>query len=174
MKHNRCKWILPALALLLQAAAADKPNILFIAVDDLLPTLGCYGAEQIQSPNIDRLAGEGMVFERAYCQAAICHVSRASLMSGYYPQKNKMVMRKAMFEHVPGVLSLNQHFMNNGYETVNIGKIYHHPSDDSTGWTRDFRNLNEPWSRGYITESSLELERRGKGSRGPAYENADV
>ena len=152
----------------------DRPHILFISVDDLLPALGSYGAEQVQSPNIDRLADEGLLFNRAYTQAAICHVSRASLMSGYYPMKNRMYMRKAMFEHVPDVVSLNQHFMNNGYETVNIGKIYHHPSDDAEGWTRDFRNLNRPWSRDYLTEASLELENRGKASRGPAYERADV
>ena len=174
MKHKHGKWIVAALGLILQTALADKPNVLFIAVDDLLPQLGCYGAQRIQSPHIDRLAEEGLRFEHAYCQTAICMVSRASLMSGYYPQKNKMYLRKALFEHIPNVLSLNQYFQNNGYETVNIGKIYHHPSDDSTGWTRNFRNLNEPWSRGYVTKESLELESRGNGSRGPAYENADV
>ena len=154
--------------------SASKPHILFISSDDLLPALGAYGAEQVHSPNMDRLAGEGLLFERAYTQAAICHVSRASLMSGYYPMKNRMYQRKAMFEHVPDVVSLNQHFMNNGYETVNVGKIYHHPSDDNQGWTRDFRNLNRPWSRDYLTEASLELGNRSEASRGPAYESAEV
>jgi iduronate 2-sulfatase len=115
-----------------------------------------------------------MLFNRAYCQIAICIPSRASIMSGCYPLKNRMYQRKAMFEHMPDVLSLNQHFLNHGYATVNIGKIYHYSSDEATGWSRNFRNLNEPWSRGYITEAALELESRGKGSRGPAYENAQV
>ena len=64
---------------------AAQPNILFIAIDDLRPELGCYGAEHIISPNIDKLAREGIVFDRAYCQMAICMASRKSIMSGYRP-----------------------------------------------------------------------------------------
>ena len=64
---------------------ATQPNILFIAIDDLRPELGCYGAEHIISPNIDKLAREGIVFDRAYCQMAICMASRKSIMSGYRP-----------------------------------------------------------------------------------------
>jgi hypothetical protein len=60
------------------------------------------------------------LFERAYCQMAICMTSRASLMSGYRPINSKMYQRNAMFDHVPDVLSLNQHFLNNGYETANL------------------------------------------------------
>ena len=66
-------------------AHATQPNILFIAIDDLRPELGCYGAEHIISPNIDKLAREGIVFDRAYCQMAICMASRKSIMSGYRP-----------------------------------------------------------------------------------------
>ena len=63
----------------------EKPNILFIAVDDLRTELGCYGNTQIISPNIDQLASEGLAFNRTYCQQPICMASRASLMSGLRP-----------------------------------------------------------------------------------------
>ena len=61
----------------------EKPNILFIAIDDLRPELGCYGNSNILSPHIDKLASEGLTFNRAYCQQPICMASRASLMSGF-------------------------------------------------------------------------------------------
>ncbi|MCA9427419.1 MAG: sulfatase-like hydrolase/transferase [Candidatus Omnitrophica bacterium] len=65
--------------------SSKRPNVLFIAVDDLRPQLGCYGQSHIHSPSIDRLASQGLLFERAYCQQAICMASRASLLSGYRP-----------------------------------------------------------------------------------------
>ena len=64
---------------------AHKPNVLFVVVDDLRPQLGCYGQDWILSPNIDRLAQDGLLFERAYCQQAICAPSRASVLSGCRP-----------------------------------------------------------------------------------------
>ncbi len=67
------------------SADESRPNVLFIAVDDLRPELGCYGASCIHSPNIDRLAASGRLFERAYCQQAVCNPSRTSLMTGLRP-----------------------------------------------------------------------------------------
>ncbi len=163
-----------------------KMNVLFIAVDDLRPQLGCYGQKQIISPNIDRLASQGMVFERTYCQQAVCGPTRASLLSGVRPDTSKIYnnntpVRKAM----PNVITLPEHFKNNGYETLSIGKIYHHPSDDRQGWCAEpYRAGTFPegkWKgRGYLTEQAItQMEKYNKAypkmkGRGPAFEAADV
>ena len=72
--------------LLAQEKTIKRPNFLFIAVDDLRPQLGCYGHKQTLSPNIDRLASEGVLFNRAYCQVPVCGASRASLLTGIRPR----------------------------------------------------------------------------------------
>ncbi|OYV00776.1 MAG: iduronate sulfatase, partial [Verrucomicrobiales bacterium VVV1] len=69
----------------LGATEEKRPNILFIAVDDLRNELGCYGVKEIKSPNFDRLAASGVAFSRAYCQQAVCNPSRVSLMTGLRP-----------------------------------------------------------------------------------------
>jgi len=161
-----------------------RPNVLFIAVDDLRPSqLGCYGNATAVSPNIDRLAGQGLVFERAYCQQAICMASRASLMSGYRPDKGEIYKDGPLYECVPGALSINKHFLANGYETVTIGKIYHHRSDEKEGWSREAYHAEGAWEgRGYLAPDSIayvrEYDRAHPNARrrgmGPAFECPDV
>jgi iduronate 2-sulfatase len=104
--------------------AQDRPNVLFIGVDDLRPELNCYGETYIHSPNIDRLASQGVLFNRAYCQWAVCMPSRASLLTGLRPDTFKGVAR-GFRSVVPDVVTLPQHFKNNGYFTQSFGKIYH-------------------------------------------------
>lgn len=102
-----------------------KPNILFIAVDDLKPILGCYGDKLVKTPNIDRLAAKGMVFKQNYCQEAICGPSRASLMTGKRPDYTKVWdLETTMREINPEILTIPQYFKQQGYTTLGIGKIY--------------------------------------------------
>ena len=87
-------------------AADKKPNVLFIAVDDLRPLLGCYGDEHIKTPHIDKLAARGTVFKRAYCQVAVCGASRASLLTGLRPTPKRFLTYKTFAEKdAPGAVS---------------------------------------------------------------------
>ena len=114
-------------------------NVLFIAVDDLRPELGCYGHSQIKSPNIDALAQQGLQFNRAYCQFALCNPSRASLLTGRRPETIKVYdLETFVRTHVPDVVTLPQLFKNNGYESRSIGKIFHVTNgnhEDDISWS---------------------------------------
>ncbi len=118
---------------------AKRPNVLFIAIDDLRPALGCYGDQVAVTPNIDRLAGRGTVFHRAYCQQAVCSPSRLSLMTGRRPDTIRVWDLGTHFRAaIPDVVTLPQHFKNHGYHTQSLGKIYHgsgKPSKDPPSWS---------------------------------------
>jgi iduronate 2-sulfatase len=132
-----------------------SPNILFIAVDDLRTELGCYGNTQIKSPNIDQLASEGMLFNRAYCQQPICMASRASLMSGLRPDTLHIYNCKSLEEDAARILTLDQHFENNGYEIWAAGKIYHHRIDFDVQFGSDYHQVEtEAVGRGYLSEDA--------------------
>src|SRR5262245_41925973 len=106
--------------------APGKFNVLFIAVADLRPELGCYGSPIVKSPNIDRLAARGTLFERAYCQQAVCNPSRVALLTSLRPDTTKVYDLPTRFrDRVPEALTLPQHFKNNDYFTINLGKIFH-------------------------------------------------
>jgi iduronate 2-sulfatase len=104
-----------------------KPNVLLLICDDLNCDLGCYGHPLVKSPHIDRLAERGVRFDSAYCQFPLCGPSRASFMTGLYPDQT-LVRRNAVYirEHVPNVQTMSQMFRNNGYFATRIGKIYHY------------------------------------------------
>jgi arylsulfatase A-like enzyme len=129
-----------AVALATPALAAEqtprRPNVLFIAVDDLRPELGAYGHDYIKSPNIDRLAARGRLFERAYCQQAVCSPTRSSLLTGTRPDTTKVWDLVTHFRQaLPGVETLGQHFKNQGYFVQGMGKIYHGSLDDPASWS---------------------------------------
>ena len=146
-----------ALARVARAAKGKKKmNVLFIAVDDLRPQLGCYGYKQIHSPNIDQLASRGLLFERAYCQQAVCGATRASLLSGMRPDSSKVHGNSTPLPTVhPDLMTLPRHFKDNGYETVSLSKIYHHRGkDDPKGWSRPEWSPRGKWvGRGYLSEA---------------------
>jgi iduronate 2-sulfatase len=146
------KLLLPALtaaAGALSVAAADtapqKPNVLFLVVDDLRPELGCYGKGYIKSPNIDGLAKAGMVFNRAYCQQAVCSPSRSSLLTGTRPDTTKVWDLVTHFRAaLPDVVTLPQHFKQGGYFVQGMGKIYHGGLDDPPSWSVPWQNPKAP------------------------------
>lgn len=165
------------------------PNVLFIAVDDLRPELGCYGVDGIKSPNIDKLASGGVVFERAYCQQAVCMASRASLLTGIRADTLGIYNQGSVNELAPDVLTLNRHFEENGYTIWTTGKIYHHKIDEEVQFGAK-RKLppTEAFGRGYLDEKSIQIVEEFAGvyaefensikvlspGRGPAYESPDV
>ena len=132
----------------LQLTVFAQPNVLFIAVDDLRPELGCYGADHIESPNIDRLASMSTLFKQAYCQQAVCAPSRNSLMTGLRPDAMGIYDLYTFFRNkVPDVVTLPQHFKNHGYYTERVGKIYHtgHGNqDDQLSWSRPAAKMWRP------------------------------
>lgn len=133
----------PVLAITLNVATAapqSRPNVLFIATDDLRTGVGCYGDPIAKTPNIDSLAARGVKFERAYIQQALCNPSRSSIMTGLRPDSLKVWDLNVHFrETVPDVITLPQYFRQNGYFTQNIGKIYHN-------WRTKIQGDPESWS----------------------------
>jgi arylsulfatase A-like enzyme len=156
------------------ASTTSRPNILFIAVDDLRPELNVYGASHIQSPNMDILASQSLLFDRAYCNVPVCGASRASLMSGVRPGRYRFVdYDTRLDEDYPGVLSLPKHFKNNGYTTISNGKIYHHGNDDKDAWDEIWHPKAEGSPRDYLLAENIAIEEKGE-TRGAPFENADV
>lgn len=169
------------------AFAGSKPNVLFIAVDDMRPQLGCYGDSLAVTPHMDRLAARGLLFNRAYCQQALCSPSRISLLSGRYPATTRIYsIGPELRSTMPDIVTLPQHFKNNGYFTRSLGKVYHVGIDDSASWSVP------PWQSkaprygpegtavvrrkaAALKASGQEIPQKGPGvPRGPAFEAPDV
>lgn len=137
----------------------DRPNVLFIAVDDLRPELGCYGTRSIRTPNIDRLARNAVTFTRAYCQQAVCNASRASLMTGLRPDTLRVWdLRTDFRQTMPNAVTIPQHFQKFGYHTVAIGKIFHNTIPDPPSWSEEKLHIRGyPFDPDavYLTEENL-------------------
>lgn len=119
-----------------QSKPKKTPNILFIVVDDLNTTLGCYGKKEVFSPNIDRLAARGTRFDRAYCQYPLCNPSRTSFLSGRRPETSGVyVLTTSARTAMPDAVMLPQFFRNQGYFTAGAGKIFHSTKmNDAPSW----------------------------------------
>jgi len=105
----------------------EKMNVLLIAVDDLRPALACYDDPLAISPNIDRLAKEGALFQNHYVQAPSCAPSRTSMLTGYRPDEVEVTDHKTHFRETrPEVVTLPELFKKNGYTTISLGKLFHY------------------------------------------------
>lgn len=117
-----------------KAEGSKRPNVLFIAVDDLTDTLGCYGDVVARTPNIDRLAASGVLFRHAYNQLPLCNPTRASIMTGKRPDEIKVYDLDRHFRDVfPDIVTLPQAFMKQGWQSARVGKIYHYNVPASIG-----------------------------------------
>ncbi|QEG22943.1 sulfatase [Mariniblastus fucicola] len=163
------------------AAAQDRKNVLFIAVDDLRPELGCYGKQYMTTPNIDALASRGVLFESAYCMVPTCGASRAAVMSGRRPAPTRFRNYLTwLSKEVPDAMPLHAQFKNDGYTAISIGKIFHHMDDHADDWSEPpvrhqrIRYFNEPARQASIAEHKRKYPNSNRERRGPASESADV
>lgn len=123
--------------------ADERPNIVFIVADDLNCAVGPYGDKTAITPNLDRLASRGLIFNRAYCQQAVCNPSRSSFLTGLRPNTVKVDdLRKSFRETAPNgatLITLPEHFKNHGYFCQNIGKMFHNMGEtqDRRSWSID-------------------------------------
>src|SRR5688572_25179109 len=194
MKHVNLKPLISILAFgwmgfSSEVVAATRPNVLLICVDDLKPLLGCYGDKVVKSPNIDRLAKRGVLFERAYCNQAVCAPSRNALLTGVRPTTMGIYDLGTNFRYASSnAVTLSQYFMRHGYRAEALGKIFHvgHGNhEDPASWSVPHFKANSiayvlPESRanhGLTREEALfanDPANVAKLPRGAPYESADV
>ena len=128
----------PMLALAAEGMKQDRPNVLFIAIDDLNDWVGCLGGQpDVKTPNLDRLAARGTVFTHTYCAAPACNPSRAALMTGISPARSGMYVNAQKWRKIPALakaVTLPQHLTANGYTALGTGKIYHGSQPDPASW----------------------------------------
>ncbi len=128
------------------ASGEEHYNVLLIMVDDLRPLLCFYGHQEMHTPNIDRIAQRGTLFDHAYCQYPLCSPSPTSIITGLRPQTTGVLNNRDYFrETVPQVITLSQHFKSHGYYTQSVGRIFHTPDfqDDENSWSAP--SWRPPW-----------------------------
>ncbi|KAJ8298059.1 hypothetical protein KUTeg_024590 [Tegillarca granosa] len=140
LPYHRCDeifLILIILCICVTSSKNSKPNILMIIVDDLRPSLGCYGNSLMHTPNIDQLASKSVVFNRTYVQQALCGPSRTSFLTSRRPDTTRLYDVHSYWRKSAGnFTTLPQHFKENGYHTVSVGKVFH--PGISSGHTDDY------------------------------------
>ena len=153
-----------------------KQNILFISIDDLRPKISSYGESKMITPNIDKLAREGLQFKNAFTNIAVCGASRASIMTGIRPNQERFndFSTRAHVD-VPQAIPLNQIFKENGYETISYGKIYHHSDDFQEHWSEKDKGQIQADFQDPKSILRVENAERGEyGKKNPTHEYPDV
>ena len=139
----------------------EKLNVLLIIADDLNCDIGAYGNLVVETPNIDRLAERGILFENAHNQFPLCGPSRASFMTGMYTNQTKITRNNMNLRNsVPDVITLGQRYRQQGYQSVRIGKIFHYdnPSAIGTSGNDDIYTWDQtvnPYGRDKIEEYKI-------------------
>ncbi|OUT56567.1 MAG: hypothetical protein CBB71_17710 [Rhodopirellula sp. TMED11] len=150
---------------------ASRPNVLFIAIDDLRPALGCYGDRLAKSPNLDHFAKNARQFNRAYVQQAVCGPSRTALLTGLLPDHTQAWHNRNRFrDTLPEHVTLPQLFKQNGYRTLSFGKVFsgNERELDPISWSEPEVLRRTGW-KNYLLPHN-----QGKGKKQAAYEVADV
>jgi iduronate 2-sulfatase len=169
-----------------QSPSPPRKNVLMIVVDDLRPQLGAYGHAETLTPQMDRLAADGVVFRRAYCQVPVCGASRASLMTGIRPDFTDPITSNGRFygagsradREAPSAITLPRHFKNHGYYTLSNGKVFHVLQDSQSAWSEapwwpHYGSLTEDFDHVWLDPDSRNHINPNTG-RGPYFEIADV
>lgn len=155
---NRIITILTLLLLSLNLTAQEKPNVLFIAFDDLRPLIGTYGEPEPLTPNIDALADQAVQFNRAYVNYPLCHPSRAAMLTGVRFDNKKLIKGKGEFEAKIAVQDTWPRVLReNGYWTATRGKLYHGkvPKNDRDAW-----DVPGKFWTGKYSDGGPEIEKR--------------
>lgn len=175
-------------------ASAKPPHVLLFVADDLRPALGCYGDALARTPHLDRLAGAGLRFDRAYCQIPSCGPSRASFLTGRRPDATRIYDNRESFrKHLPDAVTLPQHFRENGYLTMSLGKVFHGKfaseiREDPVSWSvpawrpvatqylepGSIAILRERYPKAFATASPLEEVLNSRRFKGPAIEASET
>jgi arylsulfatase A-like enzyme len=158
----------------------QRPNVLFLAIDDLRPELGAYGKSHMQTPAIDRLAATGATFTRAYANVPVCDASRASMLTGLRPTRARFLNYDSRADtDAPGTPTIAAWFKRAGYTTISLGKVIHHRDDSTDAWSKP------PWRpgnsslrgyygwRNYLVEGNIREDMKSNGSPA-AFEAPDV
>ena len=154
-----------------------KNNILFIICDDLRTELECYNHSMVKTPNINRLAENGVVFNRSYCNIPVCGASRASILTGMRPTRNAFSFWNLRVDkEAPNAITLNRAFKTAGYITISNGKVFHHQDEASSVYWDDTMPYQNPLD--YRTEENMAFlkiqKETGTRKRGLYYEKADL
>jgi len=183
MKWYAALFLTMAVGLLFQGALAqstDRPNVLVIIVDDLRPEVATYGDQVVRTPNIDRLAETGVLFENAFTAVPVCGASRAALFSGRRPTTSRFLRFDSRLDaDLPDAVSLPGYFQEHGYHTVSNGKVFDATLDSEGAWSETPWNPDGDWSGAVARNARRDDIQRAyldnpPGVFGPAYERLDV